>query len=118
MQIARVLDRTQFLRMYRRASFASVFIERMLEGSFWDTALHGHPMHCIPNAYVDTTCSTDTAERAQPCFSACWLTSSVWPQVQMRDLNGFVETRQTLLHQKPGARGNWISFAVAHHLTG
>ncbi|KAK9837789.1 hypothetical protein WJX74_005116 [Apatococcus lobatus] len=39
-------------------------------------------------------------------------------QVQMRDLSGFVETRHTLLQQKPAARGNWISFAVAHHLNG
>lgn len=36
----------------------------------------------------------------------------------MRDLTGFVETRHTLLQQKPAARGNWISFAVAHHLNG
>jgi hypothetical protein len=39
-------------------------------------------------------------------------------QVQMRDLPGFMETRQTLLHLKPGNRTNWISFAIAHHLNG
>jgi len=42
----------------------------------------------------------------------------VYVQVQMRDLPGFMETRQTLLHLKPGNRTNWISFAIAHHLNG
>lgn len=37
-------------------------------------------------------------------------------QVQMRDLIGFVETRQQLLALKPNHRMNWIGFAVAHHL--
>ncbi|CAL9113079.1 unnamed protein product [Musa textilis] len=37
-------------------------------------------------------------------------------QVQMRDLTGFVETRQQLLSLKPNHRMNWIGFAVAHHL--
>ena len=37
-------------------------------------------------------------------------------QAQMRDLTGFVETRQQLLTLKPNHRMNWISFAVAHHL--
>lgn len=35
----------------------------------------------------------------------------------MRDLTGFVETRQQLLTLKPNHRMNWIGFAVAHHLT-
>ncbi|KAL5996964.1 N-alpha-acetyltransferase 16, NatA auxiliary subunit [Asimina triloba] len=35
---------------------------------------------------------------------------------QMRDLSGFVETRQQLLTLKPNHRMNWIGFAVAHHL--
>lgn len=34
----------------------------------------------------------------------------------MRDLTGFVETRQQLLTLKPNHRMNWIGFAVAHHL--
>ncbi|XP_022728524.1 N-terminal acetyltransferase A complex auxiliary subunit NAA15-like, partial [Durio zibethinus] len=34
----------------------------------------------------------------------------------MRDLTGFVDTRQQLLHLKPNHRVNWIGFAVAHHL--
>ncbi|XP_027125429.1 N-terminal acetyltransferase A complex auxiliary subunit NAA15 [Coffea arabica] len=37
-------------------------------------------------------------------------------QAQMRDLDGFVETRQRLLTLKPNHRMNWIGFAVAHHL--
>ncbi|KAF6175252.1 hypothetical protein GIB67_030470 [Kingdonia uniflora] len=37
-------------------------------------------------------------------------------QAQMRDLPGFVETRQQLLTLKPNHRMNWIGFAVAHHL--
>ncbi|XP_061359544.1 N-terminal acetyltransferase A complex auxiliary subunit NAA15-like isoform X2 [Gastrolobium bilobum] len=34
----------------------------------------------------------------------------------MRDLTGFVETRQRLLTLKPNHRMNWIGFSVAHHL--
>ncbi|KAI7743200.1 hypothetical protein M8C21_020556, partial [Ambrosia artemisiifolia] len=37
-------------------------------------------------------------------------------QAQMRDLAGFVETRQKLLTLKPNHRMNWIGFAVSHHL--
>ncbi|KAJ4952475.1 hypothetical protein NE237_029307 [Protea cynaroides] len=37
-------------------------------------------------------------------------------QAQMRDLAGFIETRQQLLTLKPNQRMNWIGFAVAHHL--
>ncbi|XWS20344.1 hypothetical protein CRYUN_Cryun31cG0093500 [Craigia yunnanensis] len=37
-------------------------------------------------------------------------------QAQMRDLAGFIETRQQLLTLKPNHRMNWIGFAVAHHL--
>ncbi|KAF5739129.1 acetyltransferase-related family protein [Tripterygium wilfordii] len=37
-------------------------------------------------------------------------------QAQMRDLTGFVETRQQLLTLKPNHRMNWIGFSVAHHL--
>jgi len=39
-------------------------------------------------------------------------------QVQMRDLPGFVETRQQLLTLKPSNRNNWIAFAIAQHLAG
>ncbi|GAA0157196.1 acetyltransferase [Lithospermum erythrorhizon] len=37
-------------------------------------------------------------------------------QTQMRDLAGFVETRQQLLTLKANHRMNWIGFAVSHHL--
>ncbi|PWA97460.1 N-alpha-acetyltransferase 15, NatA auxiliary subunit [Artemisia annua] len=37
-------------------------------------------------------------------------------QAQMRDLTGFVETRQQLLTLKPNHRMNWIGFAVSQHL--
>jgi hypothetical protein len=40
----------------------------------------------------------------------------LFSQAQMRDLSGFVETRQQLLSLKPNHRMNWIGFAVAHHL--
>lgn len=41
---------------------------------------------------------------------------SIRLQAQMRDLAGFVETRQRLLTLKPNHRMNWIGFAVSHHL--
>jgi len=37
------------------------------------------------------------------------------PQIQTRDLEGFVESRQQLLALKPALRNHWISFALAHH---
>ena len=37
-------------------------------------------------------------------------------QVQMRDLEGFVQTRQHLLTLKPTNKNNWFTFAVAAHL--
>jgi hypothetical protein len=39
-------------------------------------------------------------------------------QIQMRDMPGFLETRQTLLELKSNNKHNWISFALAHHLSG
>ena len=36
----------------------------------------------------------------------------------MRDLPGFLETRQALLELKSANKHNWISFALAHHLNG
>lgn len=41
---------------------------------------------------------------------------TLYSQAQMRDLAGFVETRQQLLTLKPNHRMNWIGFSVAHHL--
>jgi len=37
-------------------------------------------------------------------------------QIQMRDITGFVATRDQLLQLKPSNRNHWITFAVAHHL--
>lgn len=39
-------------------------------------------------------------------------------QIQMRDLNGFAVTRHTILNLKPNQKINWLSFALAKHLTG
>ncbi|KAL3138957.1 hypothetical protein ABBQ32_005768 [Trebouxia sp. C0010 RCD-2024] len=39
-------------------------------------------------------------------------------QIQMRDIPGYVETRQQLLQLKSNAKGHWLGFAVAHHLNG
>jgi len=39
-------------------------------------------------------------------------------QIQMRDLEGFALTRNTLLSLKPNAKINWMAFALARHLTG
>lgn len=37
-------------------------------------------------------------------------------QIQMRDLNGFVETRRKVLAARPNNRMHWIGFAVGYHL--
>lgn len=39
-------------------------------------------------------------------------------QIQMRDLPGFLETRQALIELKPTNAQSWISLALAHHLLG
>jgi N-alpha-acetyltransferase 15/16, NatA auxiliary subunit len=39
-------------------------------------------------------------------------------QIQMRDLDGFAVTRNTLLTLKPNAKINWMAFALARHLNG
>jgi N-alpha-acetyltransferase 15/16, NatA auxiliary subunit len=39
-------------------------------------------------------------------------------QIQMRDLEGFAVTRNTLLTLKPNAKINWLAFALARHLAG
>lgn len=39
-------------------------------------------------------------------------------QIQMRDIQGFVETRYRLLQLRPNNRNNWVTWAVAHHLDG
>lgn len=39
-------------------------------------------------------------------------------QVQIRDFQGYVQSRTTMLQQKPGFRQNWTALAIAHHLAG
>lgn len=39
-------------------------------------------------------------------------------QIQMRDLEGFAVTRNTLLTLKPNAKINWMAFALARHISG
>ena len=39
-------------------------------------------------------------------------------QIQMRDLNGFLVTRQSILQFKSNQKINWLSFALAKHLNG
>jgi N-alpha-acetyltransferase 15/16, NatA auxiliary subunit len=39
-------------------------------------------------------------------------------QVQMRDLSGFLDSRQKLLELKPNNRQSWVGLALAHHLEG
>lgn len=39
-------------------------------------------------------------------------------QIQLRDLPGFLETRQAMLEARSTNRQNWLAFAVAHHLNG
>ncbi|XP_051982527.1 N-alpha-acetyltransferase 15, NatA auxiliary subunit-like isoform X2 [Xyrauchen texanus] len=37
-------------------------------------------------------------------------------QIQMRDLEGYRETRYQLLQLRPGQRASWIGYAIAYHL--
>ena len=37
-------------------------------------------------------------------------------QIQMRDLEGYRDTRYSLLRLRPGQRASWIGFAMAYHL--
>jgi len=39
-------------------------------------------------------------------------------QIQMRDIKGFLDSRQRLLELKPTVRQGWVSLALAHHLEG
>lgn len=39
-------------------------------------------------------------------------------QIQMRDLPGYLESRQLLLNLKPSNKQSWLSFALSHHLNG
>ena len=39
-------------------------------------------------------------------------------QIQMRDYQGYIQSRRNMLQQKPGFRQNWTALAIAHHLSG
>lgn len=39
-------------------------------------------------------------------------------QIQMRDYQGYVQSRSAMLQSKPGIRQNWTALAIAHHLAG
>jgi tetratricopeptide (TPR) repeat protein len=39
-------------------------------------------------------------------------------QIQMRDYTGYLESRRTMLKQRPLVRQNWTGVAIAHHLLG
>lgn len=39
-------------------------------------------------------------------------------QIQMRDYQGYIQSRRNMLQQKPGFRQNWTALAIAHHLAG
>jgi len=57
------------------------------------------------------------ALRLQP-DSAQILRDLAMLQAQMRDYNGYVESRKTMLQARPGFRQNWTAMAIAHHLAG
>ena len=39
-------------------------------------------------------------------------------QIQIRDYDGYIQSRRNMLQQKPGFRQNWTALAIAHHLAG
>lgn len=39
-------------------------------------------------------------------------------QIQMRDYQGYIQSRKSMLQQKPGFRQNWTALAIANHLAG
>lgn len=39
-------------------------------------------------------------------------------QIQMRDYEGYIQSRRNMLQQKPGIRQNWTALAIAHHMAG
>lgn len=39
-------------------------------------------------------------------------------QIQMRDYQGYIHSRKSMLTQKPAIRQNWTALAIAHHLAG
>jgi tetratricopeptide (TPR) repeat protein len=39
-------------------------------------------------------------------------------QMQMRDYQGYIQSRSSMLQARPGFRQNWTALAIAHHLAG
>ncbi|KAJ5570131.1 N-terminal acetyltransferase A complex subunit n.t1.c1 [Penicillium hispanicum] len=39
-------------------------------------------------------------------------------QMQMRDFQGYIQSRSSMLQARPGFRQNWTALAIAHHLSG
>ncbi|KAJ5899053.1 NMDA receptor-regulated protein 1 [Penicillium taxi] len=39
-------------------------------------------------------------------------------QMQMRDFQGYIQSRNTMLQARPSLRQNWTALAIAHHLSG
>ena len=39
-------------------------------------------------------------------------------QIQMRDYQGYIQSRRNMLQQKPGFRQNWTALAIANHMAG
>lgn len=39
-------------------------------------------------------------------------------QMQMRDYQGYIQSRSSMLQARPGFRMNWTALAIAHHLAG
>ncbi|CAG7920613.1 unnamed protein product [Penicillium olsonii] len=39
-------------------------------------------------------------------------------QMQMRDYQGYIQSRSSMLQARPGIRSNWTALAIAHHLAG
>ncbi|KAJ5756282.1 hypothetical protein N7533_005825 [Penicillium manginii] len=39
-------------------------------------------------------------------------------QMQMRDFQGYIQSRSSMLQARPGLRQNWTALAIAHHLSG
>jgi peptide alpha-N-acetyltransferase len=39
-------------------------------------------------------------------------------QMQMRDYQGYIQSRNTMLQARPSVRQNWTALAIAHHLAG
>ncbi|KAJ5183599.1 N-terminal acetyltransferase A complex subunit n.t1.c1 [Penicillium capsulatum] len=39
-------------------------------------------------------------------------------QMQMRDFQGYIQSRSAMLQARPGMRQNWTALAIAHHLSG